>query len=192
MSTNDAIFGLSWDFAAVRSVDQSQRWVLSAMQEHGPGLVTMLWRILGNEQDLCDAYQQTFLQLAHYEDRQKPDNVGAYLFRTATNTAISMLRQKKVRLKYKKSFEGAKTTQTFNYGSDLDAKHLQQKLRSAITRLPEYLRDVIVLRDLAELPYERVSRILGIKAGTARVYRSKAITLLASWLNKEESRGNND
>ena len=188
MSTNDAIFGLSWDFAAVRSADQSQRWVLAAMQSHGPGLVTMLWRILGNEQDLCDAYQQTFLKLAHYQDRQKPDNVQAYLFRTAANTAISMLRQKKVRLKYKKTFEKTKTTRTVNYGSDLDAKFLQQKLRAAITKLPEYLREVIVLRDLAELPYERVSRILGIKAATARVYRSKAITLLASWLNKEENR----
>ena len=189
MSTNNAIFGLSWDFAAVRSADQSQRWVLSAMQNHGPGLVTMLWRILGNEQDLCDAYQQTFLQLAHYENRQKPDNVQAYLFRTAANTAISMLRQKKVRLKYKKAFpESAKISQTVNYGSDLDAKFLQQKLRAAITRLPDYLREVIVLRDLAELPYERVSSILGIKTATARVYRSKAITLLASWLNKEENR----
>ena len=188
MSTNDAIFGLSWDFAAVRSVDQSQRWVLSAMQNHGPGLVTMLWRILGNEQDLCDAYQQTFLQLAHYQGRQKPDNVQAYLFRTAANTAISMLRRKKVRLKYKKAFESAKTTRTVNYGSDLDAKFLQQKLRAAITKLPDYLREVIVLRDLAELPYERVSSILGIRAATARVYRSKAITLLASWLNKEENR----
>lgn len=189
MSTKDAIFGLSWDFAAVRSVDQSQRWVLSAMQNHGPGLVTMLWRILGNEQDLCDAYQQTFLQLAHYQDRQKPDNVQAYLFRTAANTAISMLRRKKVRLKYKKAFpENAKMPQTVDYGGDLDAKYLQQQLRAAIMRLPDYLRDVIVLRDLAELPYERISRILGIRAGTARVYRSKAITLLASWLNKEENR----
>jgi RNA polymerase sigma factor (sigma-70 family) len=101
-----------------------------------------------------------------------------------------MLRRKKVRQKYKKSFpENSEMTETVNYGSDLDAKYLQQKLRAAITRLPEYLREVVVLRDLAELPYERVSRILGIKAGTARVYRSKAIALLASWLNKEESRG---
>ena len=35
----------------------------------------MLWRILGNEQDVCDAYQNTFLQLAHYENGQKPEHL---------------------------------------------------------------------------------------------------------------------
>ncbi len=63
---------------------------------------------------------------------------------------------------------------------DLDARLLQDKLRAAIAKLPNYLTDVVVLRDLAELSYEQVSNILGISAPTARVYRSKAITLLAA------------
>ena len=59
-------YELIWDFAVSETVDKSQQWILSTMQQHGPELVTMLWRILGNEQDVCDAYQSTFLQLAHY------------------------------------------------------------------------------------------------------------------------------
>ena len=89
-----AACGVRWDFAVAESLNQSQQWVLCAMQKYGQGLVTMLWRILGNEQDVCDAYQDTFLRLAHYEGGQKPERVKAYVFRTASNVAISMLRHK--------------------------------------------------------------------------------------------------
>ena len=59
-------------------------------------------------------------------------------------------------------------------------------VRLHITRLPEHLRNVLTLRDLAEMSYSRVGKILGISPGTARVYRCKAIQLLAVWMNREE------
>ena len=71
--------GIVLDFPLSESLCQSQRWVLSAMQSHGRELVTMLWRILGNEQDVCDAYQDTFLKLANYQGGQKPRHVKAYI-----------------------------------------------------------------------------------------------------------------
>src|SRR4030043_1637668 len=80
--------------AVAETVDQSQRWILSAMHRYGQELVTMLWRILGNEQDVCDAYQSTFLQLAHCQNGQKPEHIKAYIFRTAGNVAVSMLRHR--------------------------------------------------------------------------------------------------
>ena len=99
MTSNAASYGICWDTAAAESVVASQRWILSAMQKHGPALVTMLWRILANEQDVCDAYQDTFLKLAHYQDGQRPHNIKPFVFRTAANVAISMLRRKKLRIK---------------------------------------------------------------------------------------------
>ena len=75
-----------------------------------------------------------------------------------------------------------------DYAGELDAKLLQEELRGAISKLPEYLRDVVALRDLAELPYTQVGRILGITAAAARVYRFKAITLLAAWMAKDRKR----
>ncbi len=187
MSTKTAISGLWWDLAGVECVDKSQRWVLSAMQKHGQGLVTMLWRILGNEQDVCDAYQQTFLQLAHYQFAGKPANVYAYLFRTAANIAISMLRRAKVkRQSFEILCEAKQGTYSVDYAGELDAKLLREKLRSAVANLPEYLRDVVVLRDLAELSYDQVAKVLGIPPTTARVYRYKAITLLSARLNDDK------
>ena len=182
-------YGLIWDFAISQSVDQSQRWVLSAMQHYGQELVRMLWRILGNEQDVCDAYQDTFLRLAHYEGRRKPEHIKAYVFRTANNTAISMLRRRIAERKVV-GCHFAKGTRSGNSislpANELDSKYLQETLRCCITQLPEHLRNVITLRDLAELSYARIGAILGISASTARVYRCKALQLLAAWMDKEK------
>ena len=173
------------DFAAPDSIAESQRWILSTMLKYGQELVTMLWRILGNEQDVCDAYQDTFLQLAHFEGGQKPKNVKAYVFRTANNVAISMLRRRIA--------ERNKLPISANIGKaisspvkELDSKYLQETLRDCIAQLPEHLRNVITLRDLAEMSYVQIGRIMGISKATARVYRCKAVQLLAVWMSKEK------
>ena len=192
MSGKAASCGLIWDFAVPKSVEESQRWVLSTMQSYGQELVTMLWRILGNEQDVCDAYQDTFLRLAHYKSRQKPEHIKAYIFRSASNVAISMLRRRVVEKRLSKTFptnpvlsvvEGKNISSPAN---ELDSKYLQETLRCYIAQLPEHLRNVITLRDLAELSYAQIGRILGISASAARVYRCKAIQLLAAWMSKEK------
>jgi len=177
--------GSLWDFAVTESVAENQRWILSAMQKYGPQLATMLWRILGNEQDVCDAYQDTFLQVAHCEGGRKPEYVRAYIFRVANNVAISMLRR---RIAERKRLSGTNTTRKAvnSPWQELDSKYLQETLRDSVAQLPDHLRNVITLRDLAGLSYSQVGGILGISAATARVYRCKAIQLLALWMDKEE------
>ncbi|MBN2182317.1 MAG: sigma-70 family RNA polymerase sigma factor [Sedimentisphaerales bacterium] len=177
--------GTLWDFIGSETIAEDQRWVLSAMQKHGPELVTMLWRILANEQDVCDAYQDTFLQLAHYEGGRKPENIKAYIFRVANNVAISMLRRKIAERKRISNSIAARDVVNSPL-KELDTKYLQESLRSYMAQLPEYLRNVITLRDLAELSYMEIGKILGISAGTARVYRCKAIQLLAVWMRKDQ------
>ncbi len=177
--------GSIWDFAVTETVAESQRWILTAMRKHGQGLVAMLWRILGNEQDVCDVYQDTFLQLAHHEGGRKPKYVKAYIFRTANNIAISMLRRRIIERRGLAA-PVACVKAASSPATELDAKYLQEALRDCIAQLPEHLRDVVMLRDLGELSYPQISGILGISAGTARVYRCKAIQLLATWMNKEE------
>jgi RNA polymerase sigma factor (sigma-70 family) len=177
-------FELMWDIPIPRSLESTQRWVLSTMQNHGRELVNMLWRILGNEQDVCDAYQDTFLKLAHHQFLSKPQNVKAYVFRSASNAGISILKRR--------LFEKNKLSSTITIKnntapppSELDSKSLQETLRAGIARLPDNFREVVTLHDLGDLPYEQVGAILGITSATARVYRCKAVQLLAAWMRKE-------
>lgn len=177
-------YDLLWDSAECRVVDESQRWIITAMQRYGHELVTLLWRILGNEQDVCDAYQTIFLRLAHHDGGQKPRRVRAYLFRTASNTAISVLRR---RLAERKMLSGMQREARECEGHDasFDGRHLAESLRRHLAQLPEHLRNVVTLRDFGELSYREVARIMGISVGTARVYRCKAVQVLAEWMNEE-------
>jgi len=173
---------LMWDVAIPKSLESTQRWILSAMQCHGRELINMLWRILGNEQDVCDAYQDTFLKLAHHQFSSKPDNIKAYVFRSASNSAVSILRRKLIE---KNKISSVAENNTSHTSGELNSGLLQESLRTGIARLPDLLRDVITLRDLADLSYEQVGTILGITPATARVYRCKAVQLLSVWLRKE-------
>jgi RNA polymerase sigma factor (sigma-70 family) len=185
MFSKAVTYDLIRDVADCKAVDERQQWVLTAMRKHGPELVTMLWRLLGNEQDVCDAYQTTFLHLAHRDGGEKPRHVKAYVFRTASNAAITMLRQRVIEDRklgdLEKSAPSAETAM-----GDLDGRYLGESLRRYVARLPDHLRTVVALRDLAELPYSEVARIMGISGGTARVYRCKAIQLLANWMGSED------
>ena len=170
--------------AVGEQVDASQKWVLTTMQRYGRELVTMLWRILGNEQDVCDVYQSTFLQLAHHAEPPRLGCVKAYVFRSASNAAISMLRSRSAERRRVQAVSKTETCQR-PPEYEIDQKALVEKLRIYISRLPEHLQDVVVLRDLAEMSYSQVSKTLGISTGTARVYRCKAVQLLAVWMNSE-------
>ena len=176
-----------WDFAIPAEADSSQAWVLSAMKTHGPELVRLLWRILGCEQEVCDAYQETFLNLAHYRSGSKPENVKSYLFRTASNTAISILRRKGRIKNGIQNYSKIKSSEQ-NSVQDFDHEQISQQLRNLVAKLPRHLQDVVLLREFGEMSYHKVARILNITESTARVYRCKAVQLLAIWLNEEQTK----
>ncbi len=165
-------------------VDAGQQWVLVAMQQHGRPLLTMLWRMLGNEQDVCDVYQSTFLHLAHVQDGRQPRNVKAYVFRTASNIAISMMRS---RASEKRTLAGAAAPERAapSPEHELDQEAMMKSLRFHMAQLPDHLRQVLALRDLADLSYGEVARIMGISSASARVYRCKAVQLLGVWMGRD-------
>lgn len=174
------------DFEACQSVPCEQQWILSIMGRYGHELVNLLWRILGNEQDVCDAYQTTFVHLANLSESQRPRQLKAYVFRSASNVAISMLRSRAAEQRRATAWSSRETNTVPEL--EMDQRELVEQLRYYLGQLPEHLREVVVLRDLVELPYRRIAKILGITAGSARVYRCKAMQLLAIWMTEAQER----
>ncbi len=173
--------------ASTARVDQA--WVLTAMRKDGPAIVRLLWRMLGREEDVLDAYQDCFCKLiAHFQKTGlRPER--SYLFRVAINAGRDIGRKRRVRIDHFPAVadawrrrEDARAAKESVPGAGL----LVEELRDAIESLPDRLRDVISLRDLAELSYKDVSRVLNITVGTARVYRREAIIALSERMGVRE------
>ncbi|UCC32089.1 MAG: sigma-70 family RNA polymerase sigma factor, partial [Phycisphaerales bacterium] len=148
-------------------------WIARLIEREGPGILRMLWRLLGREQDVMDAYQDCFCKLAARGQGRDLASAKSYAYRTAANIAIEMLRVRKRRTAHWPAIVAQRTdaqdAQPGNSGEEDTGGHLE-RLRDAIGQLPAHLRNVVVLRDLSRMPYNEVGRTLGIDPATARVY----------------------
>ncbi len=157
------------------------------MEVEGAGILRMLWRLLGSEQDVMDAYQDCFCKLAARQGVRHPGNPRAYAYRTAANIAIEFIRVRRRRAAHLPSV--AARQEAIQSGGD-DNRPCEpglNHLREALERLPAHLRNVVVLRDLSRMSYDEVGRTLGIEPTTARVYRRHAVLKLGELLTEGEA-----
>ncbi len=156
-------------------------WVTRCLKRDGQAILRMLWRILGCEADVMDAYQDCFCKLATCNGGRRPKHATAYAYRTAVNIAVGLIRSRTRRNAHWPAIV-AERARADDGGTRRDSDRLTT-MRAAIAQLPPHLRNVVALRDLNGMPYAQVGTILGINAATARVYRRHAIVKLAEVLN---------
>jgi RNA polymerase sigma-70 factor (ECF subfamily) len=150
-------------------------------------VVSLLWKMLGSEQDALDAYQSTICRLISQGREAIGSNHAGYFYRAAMNAGIEMLRVRQRRQKHWPAVVDvwSREPAEADEGRSLDGVDDQERLRLAIAKLPPHLRDVIVLRELAGLPYRQVASILNIGLATSRLYRRQAILRLADLLGRK-------
>jgi len=162
-----------------------QGWIRSVMDRCGPAVVVMLWRMLANEQDVLDAYQDCICRVMERGRDGLGRSADRYLYRTAANVAVDMIRRRQLRRRHQAPL-GRHLTGV--RGAPMSgATESTVLLRQAIVQLPRHLRELVLLRDLAQMPYRWVASILGITVGTARVYRRQAVLRLAELLEGTEA-----
>lgn len=162
-----------------------QKPLLATMETHGPALVRMLWRILRDADDVADAYQETFCRLAALLRDGKPWHSTGYIFRLASHVAIDALRTRR---------RAAHTTDATHLLSGRETDPADActrtddlaRLQLAIAELPDHLRQVLLLREYADLDYTTIAATLNISAATARQYRHRAILTLTDSLRGPE------
>jgi RNA polymerase sigma-70 factor (ECF subfamily) len=172
-------------------VADDQKWILAVMRRQGLTVVSLLWRMLGSPQDVLDVYQTTVCRLIAQGPRAIGSNVDGYFYRAAMNAGIEIIRQRKRRRAQWPAVVESHTQRDAERESShapdqaLQHQDTMERMRRAMCQLPPRVREVILLRDLGELPYRQVARMMGITEGTARLYRHQAVMQLADLLGRE-------
>jgi len=152
-----------------------------------------IFAILKNETDAEDGAQETMINaFRHLSSFRGEAKFSTWLVTIAMNEARKRLRKQKVGAEDsldepKEDNEGDYTPAVLTDWREvplaaLERKELREKLRHAVTELPEKYREVFVLRDIEELNQEETAAALGINVTLVKVRLYRARMMLQKLL----------
>ncbi len=140
-------------------------------------LMNVIGRMIPSQEESEDIVQETFLRV--YQHRQSFDFkhcFSTWLYTIALNLARNELRKRK---KYK--FVDIFDMQNAEIEIAVEAKvptNLGPVLDEVISALPDKYKTAFVLRDIEEMPYEEVAKVLDVPLGTVKSRVNRARLML--------------
>ena len=126
-------------------------------------------RLVVDHDDANDVLQNIFIKVwKGLENFREDSQLFTWLYRIATNEALSFLQQQKRRSAISLSEVESGLSNKVIADTHFDANKLEWKLQVAIQQLPEKQRIVFNLRYFDELPYQEMSRILDTSEGALK------------------------
>jgi RNA polymerase sigma factor (sigma-70 family) len=140
-------------------------------------------RMVLDHDDADDVLQNTLLKAWKNLDRFRGDAaLRTWLYRIATNEALTHLQQKK-----RRSYSDVENLQddprySQGPGEGPDGEAIQRKLMAAIATLPERQRAVFNLRYFDEMAYGEMSRVLEVSEGSLKASYHHAVKKIEKYL----------
>ena len=151
-------------------------------------LFTSMVHVVGGPEEaedvVQDAFVQAYLKLDSFDGRS---TFFTWLYRIAFHKAMNRQRSRRVEISLTPSGEPSGVDPP-DHGELPDARLLRQEravqIQSALARLSEEYRTVMILREMEDLDYEAIANILDISVGTVRSRLHRARSLLRSHLRQ--------
>ncbi|MBO9150768.1 RNA polymerase sigma factor [Chitinophaga sp. GCM10012297] len=134
-----------------------------------------------------DISQEVFTRL--WETKEKARNIGnvkAFLFIAARNLIINRLSRQKVEEAYR-AYQLHHSPGTSGEEHDLDYQQLEQRLRTAIERLPPRQQRAFLLSREQGLTYEQIAEQMQISRDTVKEHIIKALASLRKSLHEHDA-----
>ncbi|OHB74791.1 MAG: hypothetical protein A2Z25_15525 [Planctomycetes bacterium RBG_16_55_9] len=146
------------------------------IKEHGPAVWQTAYRLLGNDADASDCFQETFVSALGFCRRQRVRNFSALLARLATARAIDQLRRRFRQAQSKTEFMDCTTAEGENVcpHQQAEQKELAERIRQMLGKLPPQEAQVFCLRYLNDMSYRQIAEQLGITTNSAGVLLHRA------------------
>ena len=139
-----------------------------------------------------DLVQDTFMKLyTHKDSYREIAKFSTWLYTIAGNLARTELRKLKRRKTYSVSSLSRDDREFIIQGRDdgpseiHSADNFQKKIKLALSALPADFRTMIILRDIQELSYDEISKIMDVPLGTVKSRINRGRLKLQELLTKK-------
>ena len=158
-------------------------------------LLNFIYRFV-NDLDLAeDLVQDTLLKLyTHKDSYQEIAKFSTWLYTIAANLARTELRKKKRRKTFSVT-ELSREDREFIIASsyvdpseDLSSQNFEKSVQMALAELPDDFKTIIILRDIQELSYDEISKIVDVPLGTVKSRINRGRVKLQQLLKKKGER----
>ena len=138
-------------------------------------LLNFIYRFVGSQEEAEDIVQETFLRV--YRKRKAYKRIAKFstwIYTIAGNLARTELRRRKRRKLFSVTDMGYEdrdyeiSDEVYNPESQVDGLIQEEIIQKEINNLSPKFREVIVLRDVQELSYEEISKIINVPIGTVK------------------------
>ncbi|EIA07855.1 RNA polymerase sigma factor [Flavobacterium frigoris] len=139
--------------------------------------------IVLNHDDTDDVLQNTFIKVFQHLKKFKGESkLFSWIYRIATNEAISFLSQKAKKNGVSSESLQNKTIDNLKSDPYFDGNEVQIKLQKAIAALPEKQQLVFKMKYFEELKYEEISDILGTSVGALKASYHHAVKKIEAFV----------
>ena len=153
-------------------------------------LFRVAFRVTNSREAAEDLCQESFFRL--YEKNMvfpNPEEAKYWLIRVVKNASLNYAKRKdRERNAYQRAFREDHRQEETGEGL-LVKKETSEEVKSALEKLPENLRMVLILKEYGEMNYKEIGKSLGISEGNVKVRVFRARERLAALLASAEVQG---
>ncbi|HRO42025.1 MAG TPA: sigma-70 family RNA polymerase sigma factor [Flavipsychrobacter sp.] len=140
-------------------------------------------RMVAEHEDTNDILQNVFIKVwKSLHNFREEANLYTWLYKIATNEAITWMEQQKKRTFISLNDEENSVTNKLEAQKGFDANKLEWRLQLAIQSLPEKQRAVFNLRYYEEMPYEEMSKVFDTSVGALKASYHHAVKKIETFL----------
>lgn len=159
------------------------------VERHAAKLISACTRFVSDAHTGRELAQETWLAVWSERARYRRDGrFVVWLHTLARNRCRNHLRHRGVTQSYARTTAAEEHASGRADGAEIDRlleEERQQRVQRALARLPESMREVLVLRFTQELRYDEIADVLRVRESTLRSRVHHGLKLLRSWLEDE-------
>jgi RNA polymerase sigma-70 factor (ECF subfamily) len=172
-----------------RAGDGDARAVRALYERYAPRVYAVVRRIAGDDDLAQDYAQEAWIRAIRALPTFRGDaRFSTWLHRIAVNAALQALRRADTRGRRE-----APMPEAVPVGPKARDALLQDRLEAALDRLPNGMRQVLILHDVEGYTHEEIGEVLGVASGTSKSQlfkaRAKMRTLLGPIGRADAERG---